>query len=382
MQRKSIPPMSLELPPLASLDDDGSSSDLKNTSTCMSPCTPVRRCSINEQKVKQLTDFSQILDHANVRPACLVALDIDETIVQTEGGPSLILTDAGVAEFQRWIRGRFPDFQTRNKWCRKLEQCLKTKSLVQTDTAEVIRELQAQGCWVFGLTARFSEMSSMTDKQLADVGVDLNAHSPFQGRCLMDPATKALLRNGIIYCNSQAKGVVLNRFLENVLFRSHLLGLENANLPPLPGGLVFVDDNYQHVLSVSRDLEILKKLPIPVSCYHYVPEQEKSPYTHVDESDYLFGNEEKEKTAILETQMEVFVNEGVILTNAEARKRVSDVVLLDVLHDRVPHVKLIKTGLFAVPSPRTESLVPLSPRRESSMDDCPCSPAKKAKTSH
>lgn len=372
--------MSLELPPLAALDES-TDGDLKNTSSCMSPCTPVRTpvrtCSISDQRVKQLTDFSQILDHASIRPACLVALDIDETIVQTEGGPSLILTDDGVAEFQRWIRGRFPDFKTRNKWCRKLEQCLKTKSLVQTDTAEVIRELQAQGCWVFGLTARYSEMSAMTDKQLADVGVDLNAHSPFQGRCLMDPATKALLRNGIIYCNSQAKGVVLNRFLENVLFRSHLLDPNNSNLLPLPGGLVFVDDNYQHVLSVSRDLEILKKLPIPISCYHYVPEQERSRHQASDESDYLLGNEEKEKMAILETQMEVFVSEGIILTNGQARQRVEGHVWSDFFQTRYPDgsVKKFNCDPFAVPSARSGSprAAPLPP---------PCSPAKKAKIHH
>lgn len=346
-----LPPMSLVLPPTgASLDQKG---EVKNTSM-MSPCTPVARprtpvtprsCSINEKKVKQLSDFGQILEHVDIRPSCLVALDIDETIVQTKGGPSHLLTDWGVAEFQRWILSRFPDFVTRNKWCRKLEQRLKTKDLVQKDTAEVIRELQAQGCWVFGLTARFSEMASMTDKQLADVDVDLNAHSPFAGRRLLDPATKALLRNSIIYCNSQPKGVVLNRFLE-MLFRSHLLDPNNTNLMPLPGGLVFVDDNYGHVVSVSQDLDCLKKLPIPVTSYHYVPEQEQSTYVAADPSDYLLGTEEKEKWAILETQMKVFVDEGVILTNAEARKRVEKHVVSEFM-DNLPYkVKLFNVGPF------------------------------------
>lgn len=340
--------------------------DSKNT-TAMSPCTPVRpspvrSCSINNRvspvpenkvsQVKQLDDLSQILEHVNVKPSCLVAFDIDETIVQTEGAPSHLMTDHGVQEFQRWILGRFPDFHSRNKWCRKLEKCLKTKTLMQSDTAEVIRELQAQGCWVFGLTARFSEMAGMTDKQLEDVGVDLNAHSPFAGRRLLDPVTKGLLRNSIIYCNSQPKGIVLNRFLE-MLFRSHLLDPDNTDLMPLPGELVFVDDNFQHVVSVSQDVDCLKKLSIPISSYHYVPKKEQSDYVATYPSDYLLGTQEKETRAILETQMEVFVDEGVILTNAQARERVAERVYSKFMQKLPYKVKMFNVGPIASsPEPR------------------------------
>jgi hypothetical protein len=267
----------------------------------------------NDDEYLQLKEFGALRSHLSTKPSCFVALDIDETIFQTPGAPSYLVTKDGVSQFQRFVRERFADYDTRNMWCRKLGQVLKTKVPVESSTVDVIKEFQEQKCWVFGITARFSEMASMTEKQLANLGVNLASTAPFPPTRIQDPATKALCANGIIYCNSLDKGVVLNRFLENVVFRSFLQKPpEHRDKSFLPSSFVFVDDQFDHVKSV-RHISCLETLGIPVSCYHYLP--------HPSEDKHVSAEDQSQ---ILDLQMRRFVETERVLTNEEAKAQLQE----------------------------------------------------------
>merc|ERR1712054_175464 len=107
--------------------------------------------------------------------------------------------------------------------CRvKLQAALNSKRLVQPSTANLVRALQERGCWVFGCTSRYAPMSEKTTKTLLSLGIDLTLRSPFPpGKALYDPRTEALCKDGIVYTNAINKAIVLNRFLEKVVFRSY-----------------------------------------------------------------------------------------------------------------------------------------------------------------
>ena len=66
-------------------------------------------------------------------------------------------------------------------------------------------------------------MSPGTRKVLCGLGVDFAKTAPFPCEDLRDPVTGALCAGGVIYTNARDKGVILDRFLEHIVFRKHLL---------------------------------------------------------------------------------------------------------------------------------------------------------------
>jgi len=220
------------------------------------------------------------------------------------------LTGQGVELFQQYVKG-FDDFKYKNDLCRQLQMALKDKVTVESNTANVIKKLQASGCWVFGLTARYSEMAVSTDAQLAALDINLGASSPFPPETLYDDDTDAMYSNGVIYCNNLSKGTILDRFLSHITFRPTLALLaEEAKadaLSHLPGAFIFVDDQREHVDSFGSQLQTLRTLNIPLICYHYKREIVKS----------LPSKEDVEQTLIL--QMQTFVDRRVVLSNEHAR---------------------------------------------------------------
>jgi hypothetical protein len=75
----------------------------------------------------------------------------------------------------------------------------------------------------------------------------------------------------VIYTNASDKGLVLNRFLEEVLFREVLQAQQRgAELPVLPPEIVFVDDRLSNVTAMLTTLPIAEKLGVKLTCYQFL----------------------------------------------------------------------------------------------------------------
>lgn len=277
-----------------------------------------------------LTDLDSLVEEA--QPGSFVALDIDETIIVTHGSPSLLLTSQGVQSFQKYVHKHVKEWTAKNNHCRNLQKALKQKVLVTPTTATAIRTLQAKGCWLFGLTSRYSEFYKATERELGSLGINLAERTPFPAQITEGDV---FVRNGIIYCNNQAKGPVLKELLAKYVFRE-VLEAKFANADPavssrddpaIPPELFFVDDIYSNASNVSANLApmMCTELGVSITCYHYVPHQlaELQAYpnpTAFDLSDDETSAEQLEWKQVLHQQMEEFVRSGTVLTNEAARK--------------------------------------------------------------
>lgn len=230
-----------------------------------------------------IRNLDQLLD--SVEPGSFVAFDIDDTICTNKYNPCFLMSEVGIREFQKELsknlKYRRQSFLETKTLTKRLQQALREMKLVEgLETKNVLERLKKKGCWVFALTARYAEMANSTNKMLSDLGIDFAATAPFpRGSQMRDPQTGAVCTDGIIYSSALDKGMVLNRFLENVVFRKHLQALnvarplapsQRANLPPK---LVFVDDRVENVESVASGLSVCAGscLDIPVWSLYYAP---------------------------------------------------------------------------------------------------------------
>jgi hypothetical protein len=230
----------------------------------------------------------------------------------TNRAPSILLTSVGVTAFQQHVHKQFSDFKTKNQFCRDLEKRIKDKVLVETSIASTIRDLQDSGCWVFGLTARYHEMAGCTERALSGLGLNLSLTSPFPPKTLRDPRTGAVCVNGVIYCNGLNKGLIVNRFFENVVMRGVLAAAAQGKVPStqgLPERFVFIDDQRSQLDCIQKDFHVAKNLGIPVTLLHYTPESLVDVCAALDEG---------VRNQVLLKQMQTFIDKKTILSNRDA----------------------------------------------------------------
>jgi len=281
------------------------------------------------------TRFDILKGFADLPPR-FVGVDIDDTLVMTNHSPSFLLTGGGVAAFQQFVHKKFSDFKTKNLLCRELEKAVKDKVLVEPGIPSVIRDLQDSGCWVFGVTARYHEMAVGTHKCLTALGINFALTAPFPSQMLRDPKTGTVSVNGIIYCDGLSKGMVLNRFFENVVLRGALANKGNpspvsasnssvsssSSLTPtgsicsstqssikLPEQFVFIDDQKSQAECILKELTCARTLKIPVLCYHYTPPAIRDPCETMNK---------RQCGQILMKQMVHFIEKKIVLSNQEA----------------------------------------------------------------
>lgn len=261
-----------------------------------------------EVRVFALGQFNQLLQV--VAPNSLVVLDIDETLIITENVPSLLLDQPGVLGFQKYITEKFPDFESRNHHCRRLQKILMNKALVEKDTAAVIQELQRRNCRVFALTARYVQLAERTHRVLESLGISFEDSAPFPAHPIQDPVTKAVVMKGIVYCNGADKGAILSRLLSSVILPREQKEAHKNKHGGAFAGIHFVDDRLEHTLSVRDALQSFRGLNVPSLCFHY-----RSP-------PYLLGEAQKHMASthpkLLPFIMDYFVSHGQVLSNTEA----------------------------------------------------------------
>jgi len=186
----------------------------------------------------------------------------------------------GIREYQSELsRNPKQSFEETKQLSRKLQVALGEMKLIEGQTTlDVLEILREKGCWVFGLTSRYSEMATVTNKVLNELGICFANMAPFpKGSVLRDPGTGAVCSDGIIYSNAIDKGVILNRFLQNVVFQDCLQSQPQRPNPALarakylPPQIIFVDDRIENVESVARGLHVCSRdqLDIPVTSLYY-----------------------------------------------------------------------------------------------------------------
>jgi len=275
-------------------------------------------------KVYLLTELASLVSEA--QPGSFVILDIDETVLMARGSPSLLLTKPGVDTFRAFVHKRVNDWKLKNDLCQQLQKALKDKVPVTPTTASTIHALQANGVFVFGLTARYSELANLTEKELASIGVNLGLPSPFPAFLQQDEGLHVTVQNGVIYCNNQDKGPILKEVLERFVLREVLTQTRALAESPkprpeqsaIPPEIFFIDDVYSNAASVCGNITPLAdELGIVVSCYHYVPETgELSAVQQLPSG----GEANALEYRILLKQVETFFEKQLVLSNEQAKK--------------------------------------------------------------
>lgn len=116
--------------------------------------------------------------------------------------------------------------------------------LIESDTAEHIKNLQMQDILTFGLTARkinneYSQPHGLgTHEHLKSVGINFT-FTPLPKP--LDDTTKRFFSYGIIFTDHQKKGPFLQNFLNNMSLR--------------PAKIVFIDDQLDQLYSVKNSVE-------------------------------------------------------------------------------------------------------------------------------
>ena len=209
----------------------------------------------------------------------------------------------GIKMFEEFVRKLNISPDAKADLIRRMQEMLNQKVPVERHTAVYIDELQKKGCWVFGLTARYSTMAEETATSLSTLGVDLEKTSLLsRGTTLIDHSTRAVYASGVLFTNNSDKGQILERFLDSVVFgpyRDVDNGIVSSCMPPkLPSEIHFVDDRLLNAESVLRGLQLPQEHGVDVHCYHYTA----ASVDHVSRS--LTARERK----IAETQIRHFVN--------------------------------------------------------------------------
>ena len=141
--------------------------------------------------------------------------------------------------------------------------------------------------------------------------IDLSKSSPFINNFLQEPKTEAISYHGVIYCNGQDKGTILNVYLEYILYpnifenQAHYFTYVKA-----PSHIYFIDDRSEHVLSVYKHLSCAKLLNISCTFYQYCPHIIKQVLAEKDVA--------IQHPHILNKQINHFLHHQIILTNRQA----------------------------------------------------------------
>lgn len=109
---------------------------------------------------------------------------------------------------------------------------------VEPISIDIIKQLQNSGLVVIGLTARSFEISDRTIDQLYKIGIDLSHASVWHEELWHDCHLSYCHKNGIIFCDGNDKGKVLNHLFDRLNYQ--------------PSKIIAVDDKERHLQAIAR----------------------------------------------------------------------------------------------------------------------------------
>ncbi len=95
-------------------------------------------------------------------------------------------------------------------------QCLTEAVPVESTTPEYIRQLQARGFMVMGLTTRSSSLSLPTHQQLESMGIDFTVTAPPTREVVFLNPHEVKYRYGVLFTSGTNKGEALDKFFNLV----------------------------------------------------------------------------------------------------------------------------------------------------------------------
>jgi hydroxymethylpyrimidine pyrophosphatase-like HAD family hydrolase len=178
-------------------------------------------------KILETAEFKELLNH--VEPQTLVVLDIDDTL----------LTPTQTLGTHTWFLSRLKHhLETKKDDTAALDRALAEWSavrhltdvkLVETNTEEIVSQLQADGIAVMGLTGQEITLSKSTVLQLRTLGIDLSKTPPIKKDVYFTyEGHGVLFRDGILFTSRSNKGAVITKFLEIINYQpKHILFIDN-----------------------------------------------------------------------------------------------------------------------------------------------------------
>jgi hypothetical protein len=162
----------------------------------------------------ELSSVASLLNF--ISPGSVVIFDIDDTLVKRSCNNCSLLSPNGQTLFSNYLQSSIcaaMSFKEKQTLLKNL--MLSTFSLVEDETAQVVKALQERGCFVFALTARSSVTMELTTKSLQRLGIDFTKSlPPGMPRYAKDDVTGAVVHNGVIYANKfPSKGLIFQRLL-------------------------------------------------------------------------------------------------------------------------------------------------------------------------
>lgn len=193
-------------------------------------------------EIIEVKNFKEI--NTYVTPGTLVVLDIDDTLlipVQTLG------TDV-------WYRYQLDKHKkeglspsealekTLAEW-EGIRHLTKIK-IVEEGTDQVIKNLQAQGRPVMGLSTQGLALATRTVQQLNSLNIDLSLTPPMKDDLyFINGSHGVLYRNGIMFTSGTHKGKALEYLLNKACYR--------------PQQVVFINDKASHLKELAESVESL-----------------------------------------------------------------------------------------------------------------------------
>jgi len=187
-------------------------------------------------EVEGFRELEKVADHE-----MLVLIDLDNTLVEPKssyGGTlwfdhqvnrllekGVPINDALAEVNARWLAAQNRvSVKTRDK-----------------EASTIIRRLQRKNCTVLALTHRCPECRFATMRQLEDLQVDFSITSPIAEELILDYPHSPRLFEGVIFVHdANEKGAVLKKLMKQLDWK--------------PKKIVFIDDKWNNLLSVDREL--------------------------------------------------------------------------------------------------------------------------------
>ena len=193
-------------------------------------------------EIKKIAEVNQYVDPT----IDIVFFDIDNTILETEGGPNLVswaialenhirshqrMKNLSAHDFFMYMQHHLADFIEHMK-----------PALVEDEVLGIIHSIEQRDIPIIALTNRPIQSFETTVKQLRKFGLDFASH-PFvlQEHYFETLERAAYFREGVIIGNSNNKGLLVREFFEKTGFR--------------PKKLLFVDDSAHFISEVENVLK-------------------------------------------------------------------------------------------------------------------------------
>ncbi len=190
--------------------------------------------------IVETSHFRDILSH--VTPGTLILMDIDDTLLipkQTLGG-------------ECWFDYRWKKYQSEGlsssealqktlaEW--EAIRHLTKMELVEPGTAEVIQELQRDGCSVMALTVQELSLHTRTRLHLQEQEINLSHSGPFSQDVYTNVAGHGVLyRHGILHTSGRNKGLSFFQICDQTGY--------------VPQKVVLIDDKLSHLKAVESYAE-------------------------------------------------------------------------------------------------------------------------------